>query len=126
MGSAQVSEDYFSAIGTPVVAGRVFTAEDRASEGPRDLVVNEAFAQQFWPDGDALGRRLKMGRSVDGPDPWLTVVGIVANVRQQGLGESAEPQTYLFYHQIPSDQMRIVVCTSADFSLVSESLQRAV
>jgi putative ABC transport system permease protein len=126
MDFAQVSEDYFSAIGTPVVAGRVFTADDRTSDGPRDLVVNEAFAEQFWPDGDALGRRLKMGRSVDGPGPWLTVIGIVADVRQRGLAESAEPQTYLFYHQIPSDQMRIVVRSSADFSLVSESLRRAV
>ena len=126
MDYSQVSEDYFSTIGTPVVAGRVFSAEDRTSDGPRSLIVNEAFAQQFWPDGNSLGRRLKIGRSADGPGPWLTVIGVVADVRQQGLAESGEPQAYLFYHQMPSDQMRIVVRSSADFSLVSPSLQRAI
>ncbi len=126
MDYAQVSEDYFTTIGTRVVSGRVFSAEDRTSDGPTSLVVNEAFAQQFWPDGNSLGRRLKIGRSADGPGPWLTVIGVVADVRQQGLGESGEPQTYLFYRQMPSDQMRIVVRSDADFSLVSQSLQRAV
>jgi len=69
---------------------------------------------------------LKIGGSVDGPGPWLAVIGVVADVRQRGLGEAAEPQTYLFYHQRPSDQMRVLVRSTADFSLVSQALQRAV
>ncbi|MCH7716704.1 MAG: ABC transporter permease [Gemmatimonadetes bacterium] len=126
MDFAQVSEDYFTTIGARVVAGRVFTTQDRTSNGPTSLVVNEAFARQYWPDGNALGRRLKIGRSVDGPGPWITVVGIVADMNQRGLAEASEPETYLFYHQIPSDQMRIVVRSSAEFSLVSQSMRRAV
>lgn len=126
MDFAQVSEDYFSTIGTPVISGRAFSAEDRGSEGLTSLVVNEAFAQEYWPNGNSLGSRLKIGGSVDGPGPWLTVIGVVADVRQQGLAESGGPQTYLFYQQRPSDQMRIVVRSDADFSLVSQALQRAV
>ena len=126
MDYAQVSEDYFSTIGTPIVSGRVFSAEDRGSDGLTSIVVNEAFAKQYWPDGNSLGQRLKIGRSADGPGPWVTVIGVVADVRQQELAESGEPQTYLFYQQRPSNQMRIVVRSDADFSLVSQSLQRAV
>lgn len=126
MDYAQVSEDYFETIGTSVVAGRVFNAEDRSSDGPTALVVNEAFAREFWPEGDALGRRLKIGRSADAAGPWITVIGIVADVRQRGLAESSDPESYLFYHQMPSDQMRVVVRSGADFSLVSQALRRAV
>jgi putative ABC transport system permease protein len=126
MDYAQVSEDYFEAIGTSVISGRVFNAQDRGSGGPTAIVVNESFAREFWPDGNALGRRLKIGRSADAPGPWITVIGVVADVRQRGLAESSEPESYLFYHQRPSDQMRIVVRSSADFSLVSQALRRAV
>jgi putative ABC transport system permease protein len=126
MDFAQVSEDYFTAIGTRVVAGRVFTVQDRTSDGLNALVVNESFARLYWPDGNALGRRLKVGSSVDGPGPWLYVIGIVADVHQRGLAEPSEAESYLFYQQRPSDQMRIVVRFGADFSLVAEALKRAI
>ena len=126
MDFAQVSEDYFTAIGTRVVAGRVFTVQDRTSDGLNALVVNESFARLYWPDGNALGRRLKVGSSVDGPGPWLYVIGIVADVHQRGLAEPSEAESYLFYQQRPSDQMRIVVRSGADFSLVAEALKRAI
>ena len=126
MDYAQVSEDYFETIGTPVVSGRVFNASDRSFDGPTALVVNEAFAQEFWPDGRVLGRRLKIGRSADAAAPWITVIGVVSDVHQRGLAESSEPESYLFYHQLPSDQMRVVVLSTVDFSLVSQALQRAV
>jgi putative ABC transport system permease protein len=126
MDFAQVSEDYFETVGTAVVSGRVFNAQDRGSGGPTGLVVNEAFAREFWPDGDVLGRRLKIGRSADASAPWITVIGVVADVRQFGLADSGTPETYLFYQQMPADQMRIVVRSTADFSLVAQALRRAV
>jgi len=126
MDFAQVSEDYFETVGMTLVSGRVFNAQDRGSDGPTSLVVNEAFAREFWPDGDAIGRRLKIVRSSDGSDPWITVIGIVADVRQWGLAESGDPETYLFYQQMPSDQMRVLVRSGADFSMVAQALQRAV
>ncbi len=126
MDFAQVSEDYFATIGARVVAGRVFNEQDRASNDARSLVVNESFARQFWPDGKALGGRLKMGRSADGSRPWLTVIGIIRDMNQRGLAEASEPETYLYYHQFPSDQMRIVARSTAEFSLVSQAMRRAV
>lgn len=126
MDYAQISEDYFQTIGTSIVAGRVFDVRDRTSGEPTGLVVNEAFVQRFWPEGNAVGRRLKIGTSSDAAAPWITVIGVVSDVHQRGLAESGEPESYLFYHQLPSDQMRLVVRSSADFSLVSTALQQAI
>ena len=126
MDFAQVSEGYFQTLGTALLSGRTFAAGDAAGEGPTVLVVNESFARQYWGDQDPLGRRVKIGRDADGPGPELTVIGVVADVRQRAVAEAGGPQSYIFYRQMPSNQMRVVVKSGADPALVAPALRQAV
>ena len=93
-----VSTDYFSAMAIGVQRGRAFTLEDRAN-APLSAVVNEAFVRRHYPDGQALGRRLK-GGDWDATRPWTTIVGIAADVPYgKGLWGGADPTVYLPYAQ---------------------------
>src|SRR5262249_12457623 len=78
-----VTPGYFEALGTPLREGRALTAADTA-ETPLVIVVNESMAKKFWPGRSVIGRRLRMG---DNPR-WITVVGVVADVRHRGLDEA--------------------------------------
>jgi putative ABC transport system permease protein len=84
-----VTPGYFEAMGTPLKAGRTFTAADRADTLPV-IVVNESMAKRFWPNQSPLGRRLTMG----GNNRWLTVVGVVGDVHHRGL--DAAPRTEMY------------------------------
>jgi predicted permease len=94
----QVSSDYLQVIGDPLIEGRYFTAGDQAT-APPVVIVNEATVRQYWPDGRAVGRRIKT--IDDRPDsvPWLTVVGVVGDIRQMGLDAPAKPEMYVPYAQ---------------------------
>jgi putative ABC transport system permease protein len=85
-----VSRDYFRAVGMRLVAGRYFDARDTRDSQPV-AIVNEASAREFWPGRNPLGRRFR----IDEPDqPWLTVVGIVADVKQMGVDIAGRPENY--------------------------------
>ena len=64
----------------PLLEGREFTEGDKA-DSPPVVVISETTARRFWPGENALGKHLKVGRSTS-PRPWLTVVGVVKDVRQ--------------------------------------------
>jgi putative ABC transport system permease protein len=70
---------YFATAGQSLVRGRDFTADDRVTTSPV-CIVNESFVRRFWPGQDALGKRVKWGR-LDGPRPWSTIVGVVADTK---------------------------------------------
>jgi predicted permease len=85
-----VAPRYFETMGTRVLEGREFTPADDAA-APRVAVVNEAFAKRYWPGRSPLGTTLR----AEGPDaPPLTVVGLVATVKERMLGEAPEPYLY--------------------------------
>ncbi len=80
-----VSRDYFRVMGIPLIRGRSFETED-------DLVINQKLAQRFWPKGNALGARLRVG---NGPKAkWMTIVGIAGNVTMRGVVELFTMQMY--------------------------------
>jgi putative ABC transport system permease protein len=84
-----VTPGYFEAIGTPLREGRTFTDLDASTTLPV-IVVNETMAKKYWPDASAVGRRMMMG----GNGVWLTVVGVVADVRHRGLDLLPRPEMY--------------------------------
>ena len=88
-------------IGVPLVEGRYFSEGDHATAQPV-VVINQAMARQNWPDGHAIGKRIKT--TDDRPDavPWLTVVGVVRDIRQMGLDAPASPEMYVPYLQFDS------------------------
>jgi putative ABC transport system permease protein len=69
--------EYFGTLGQPIVAGRAFTPSDTAS-APAVVIINQSTARHFWTNEDPIGKRIS-----GGDDVWLTVVGVVADVRQQ-------------------------------------------
>ena len=93
----QISPDYFQAMGLDVRQGRPFNERDDA-RAARVAVVNETMARQFWPGEDSLGKRFKVG-AVEGANPWLTVVGVVADVRQMGVDAPVKAEMYVPYWQ---------------------------
>jgi len=86
-----VTPDYFRTMGIPLLAGRFFDAHD----GPTDLViiVNETLARTYFHGGSAVGHRLKFANP-DDTDPWNTIVGVVADEKQDGLDKDTRPEAY--------------------------------
>ncbi len=98
-----VSPGYFETLGIPVVRGRSFTAADSAGS-PGVVIINEALARRFWPDGDPLTDRLSIGRGMRpeyDADPVRQIVGIVRDVRTQGLARRPRPEMYVPVAQVP-------------------------
>jgi predicted permease len=87
-----VGEGYFTTLGVPVVAGRTITWADMLS-GQHLAVVNEAFARTYWSDpAQAIGKRLRQDEEAD---PWSEIVGVVGNVRDEGLDKDAPAILYM-------------------------------
>jgi len=89
---ANVTASYFRVMSIPLVAGRPFTPEDKDSDLPV-AIVSQTMARAYWPNEEAVGRRIKEG-GVDDDAPWLTVVGVVGDVRHQGL--DVEPRAKMY------------------------------
>src|SRR6185436_6036900 len=86
-GTPKIDAGYFKTMGIPLLAGREFTASDTAA-APKVAIVSERVVREYFPGGprEALGRRVRLGiMSADGE--WLTVVGVVADIRQRGLDQ---------------------------------------
>jgi putative ABC transport system permease protein len=96
---AGISADYFKAMGLRLQAGRAFTPRDRAGS-ERVAVISATVARTIWPGEQPLGRRIST-ETDPGPQDWLTVVGVVDDVKQNGLKAQASPAIYLPYSQIP-------------------------
>lgn len=98
-------------MGTRLVQGRFFSGADRPG-APAVVIVNELMARRLWPGQDPLGRRFKFGQpSAD--TPWLTVVGVVADMRRQGPEIEPIPQLFEALRQNPSRLATLLVRTAA-------------
>lgn len=106
-----VSPDYFRAMGIQVVRGRAFTPADRG-DAPLVAIVDERFAQRFWPNEDPVGRHVSIGRSASGP-VWHEVVGVVAHPKHYNLRGEGREQVYFPYRQRAASQMYLAVRTLA-------------
>lgn len=98
-----VGSDYFRVVRAPVISGRAFNDEDHDSTLPV-AIVNESFAGRFWPNEQALGKRL---RATDGNTRWRTVVGVVSNIMQgDPLRQHFQPLVYAPFRQDPGTHAR--------------------
>ena len=123
--NAWVSNDYFRALGIQLRRGRVFTDADR-EDAPPVVVVNETLARRYWPQGEAIGKRLKWGGWVK--DEWLTIVGVVADVKVTTLEAETRPAIYMPLFQIgrARDSVVYVVRTSADATTLIPAMRKAI
>jgi predicted permease len=116
-----VSDGYFRAMGVPIVRGRTFTAADGAG-APRVAVINAEAARRFWPGRDPIGARITTGDTTD----YMTIVGVVADVRQEGMSAKPYPQLYGVAAQNPMRAMYVVVRTAGDPNALAGAMRRAV
>lgn len=114
-----VWDGWFETLGMRVTNGRDFSSSDTRTSAPVAL-LNERLAEQLWPGEDPIGRRLKYARQDDAP--WLTVVGVVSDVRHRGPEEPVRPELYLPYRQMTQSMMAVAVRTTGDpLSLLSDA-----
>jgi putative ABC transport system permease protein len=103
-----VTPDFFRATGTRLIRGRFPNAFDTAKSPPVTL-VNESLAKKYFHGADAIGKRIKFGIDRD-PDPWVTVVGVVADTKQDGMAALVEPEVYVPLTQSnPEDGLGIAI-----------------
>jgi putative ABC transport system permease protein len=108
-----VTPEYFRAIGTPLLQGRFFTAQDSPSS-PLVAIISESLARRLAPAGSAIGRRIKIGDS-GSPAPWLSVVGVVEDIRADRLAHQTPLQFYQPYAQSSRwTEMSIVIRSLSD------------
>jgi len=89
---SNVAGDYFQAMDIPLLAGRLFTPADTAGAQPV-VVVNRTLADRFWPGQNPLGRHIRWGLQ-ESPAPWMTVVGVVGDVKQSRPDQATRDQIY--------------------------------
>jgi predicted permease len=116
----QASTDYFRAMEISLVQGRYFSEHDTA-EMPQVVIVEEKFAQRFWPRGDALGKHLWFN-----PKKPFTIVGVVGTVKQYGLDTEGKIATYFPQQQQPSNGMFLVVRTASEPAALSGAVVREI
>jgi putative ABC transport system permease protein len=104
-GFYSISSGYFSSLGIPLVRGRVFTERDDAS-APGVVVISQAMARQYWPNGDPLKERIQIGAGA-GPafaEPPRQVVGIVGDTRNRSVDRNPDPMMYIPLAQMPDGE----------------------
>jgi predicted permease len=119
---ALVSRGYFAAMGIPVLDGRAFDRRDRATS-PRVLIVNQAFAKQYFADGRVRGRRILV-RSRD--QALADIIGVVGDVRHNGLTSDPAPTVFLLHAQTPGYITNLVVRTGGDPIAHAAAIRRAI
>jgi len=119
-----VTADYFRTLGIPIRDGRSFTTDDVAG-APGVAVINEAMRRMYWENQSPIGRRIKRGTPA-AKFPWLTIVGVVPDVRQQGLGAVAVPTVYLALPQSAESSMTFVVKSNLSNTAAATRIRSAV
>jgi predicted permease len=118
----RVSAEFFRALDIPLLSGRTF-GERETSGVPDVVIVSRSLARRFWPGGDALGRRLRIGQDT----PWLTIVGIVGDVKYRRLpnNRDSDPDLFLPFTD-RNNQVEIIVRTAVPPESLGSSVRAAV
>ena len=115
---------YLQAIGAPLLRGRYFTDQDNSSS-THVLIVSDSLARRYWPKQDPIGKRLKWGPEAS-KDPWLTVVGVVGDVKQSSLDMETSPHTYESFWQNTTPSLNVALRTSTDPASMAYALRSTV
>jgi putative ABC transport system permease protein len=121
---ATVSPDYFQALGIPLVKGRYFTSHDNGDSAPV-AIVSEGFARRFYPNQDAIGKRIRQSESAFG-NKWMEIVGVVGNVKYLGLTVDTDPAYYMPFAQTYGPRMFLVVRSQGDAASLADALRQSI
>ncbi|HXT64699.1 MAG TPA: ABC transporter permease [Pyrinomonadaceae bacterium] len=121
----QATPEWFAAMGIPLMRGRLIEPADDG-KAPRVVVVSDAFAKQFFPNGDPIGKRIRLGKLTN-EFPWATIVGVVGDVRGFALDEPPLPTMYWPVAQIrATPALAIVIRTNGDPASLSSAVRGAI
>jgi predicted permease len=114
------SVGYFETMKIPLVAGRFFSDQD-TKESLQAAIIDEHMARTYWPGADPIGKRLKFGGS-GSTEPWMTIVGVVGNVKHYALDADSRVTFYMPHQQSTSGTMYLTLRTTADPLSLSASV----
>jgi len=119
--ASRIDEHYFDTIGISILRGRGFRETD-GPDAPRGAIVNEQFAKHYWPDQDAIGKRLQVGAD----KTWVQVVGIAKNSKYLFIAEPPRDFVYLPYRQRQPRRMVMLARSSGEASALTGPLREVV
>ena len=108
IGIGSVSNDYFRTLKIPLLSGRVYDDADKA-DGAKVAIVNQAFARRYFPNGDAIGKRVGFGCE---KELCRTIVGVVGDVKQESITADVTPEMHLPFSQMPTNGMTLFLRTN--------------
>ena len=117
------SADYFATLRIPLVAGRALLPGD-AQGGQQVVVINQAMAHRYFPDEDPVGRRFTFGDATEAK--WMTIVGVVGDVRHFALDQPVRPEAYVPFTQDPWPFATFALRTHGDPMALGEATRRAI
>ena len=124
VGIGIVSPEYFQTIKIPLLSGRHYDARDNA-EGQKVAIVNQAFANRFFPNGDALGKRVSIGCE-ESAGFCRTIVGVTGNIRQESITAEVTPEIYVPFAQMHVNGVTLLVRTNSDPLALARSVRNEV
>jgi predicted permease len=119
----RISPDYFRVLQSAVLRGRSFSEGDEEGK-PLVAIIDESTAHKYWPSRDPLGRRVRFGR--DPAKPWTTIVGVVKDIKSDGLDIDGVPHIYVSTYQDSSKRLSVVLRTSLPATLLEPQIRHEI
>jgi len=119
----RISPDYFKVLRATLLRGRSFTEGDEDGKQPV-AIIDEGTAHKYWPTQDPLGRRVRFGKNP--ATPWTTIVGIVKDIKSDGLDVDGVPHIYVSTYQNPSKGVSVVLRTSLPATQLEPQIRREI
>ncbi len=119
-----ITPDYFRVLKTPLLRGRFFAESDNI-DAPGVAIINDALAKKYWPNEDALGKRITLDDPRKNPK-WLTIVGIVRSIRHRGLDLDPQPEYYLPLAQGAERGMVLTMRSNEDPRSLASAVRREI
>src|SRR5690242_219460 len=121
-----IAGDYLGAMRIPLLRGRALTPMD-ASGAPLVALVSQTMARRYWPNENPIGQRIRVGSATDAdPSPWLTVVGVVGDVKHWSFAEAAEPMVYASLEQLPTRNFTFVARLNGEHAATVASVREVL
>jgi predicted permease len=119
----RISPDYFKVMQAPLLRGRFFTEGDEDGKQPV-VIIDETTASKYWPTRDPLGQRVRFGANPT--KPWMTVVGIVKDIKSDGLDIDGIPHIYVSIYQSPDRDLSVVLRTSLPANVLEPQIRHEI
>ena len=120
-----IAGDYFGTMRIPLLSGRAFTSADRAG-APLVAIVNATMARRYWSRESPIGRRVRIGGRDSDDAPWLTIIGVIGDVKHWSLREPFAPELYVPIAQSPASQFAFVIRAATTTTAITGSVREAL